>query len=166
MILFLYSEIAKLLSEGFDEQNERLWVDLDRGQLEDPEAFESIIVPAVLVNFQRGIEWKKLGQRTELGETTFSLKVVMMLDEPTFNIEGININLEKLITEDKVHAIVSQQKGVMRTGTRAYAVRTYYVVEHRYIVTVDYEPTSITKPLGNLSLELNKSIRKDENLLF
>jgi hypothetical protein len=31
MILFLYSEIAKLLSEGFDEQNERLWVDLDRG---------------------------------------------------------------------------------------------------------------------------------------
>jgi hypothetical protein len=71
MILFLYSEIAKLLSEGFDEQNERLWVDLDRGQLEDPEAFESIIVPAVLVNFQRGIEWKKLGQRTELGETTF-----------------------------------------------------------------------------------------------
>lgn len=166
MILFLYSEIAKLLSEGFDEQNERLWVDLDRGQLEDPEAFESIIVPAVLVNFQRGIEWKKLGQRTELGETTFSLKVVMMLDEPTFNVEQININLEKLITEDKVHAIVSQQNGVMRTGTRAYAVRTYYVVEHRYIVTVDYEPTSITKPLGNLSLELNKSIRKDENPLF
>ncbi|MGX7686802.1 hypothetical protein ACWA1C_06520 [Flectobacillus roseus] len=166
MILFLYSEIAKLLSEGFDEQNERLWVDLDRGQLEDPESFESIIVPAVLVNFQRGIEWKKLGQRTELGETTFSLKVVMMLDEPTFNVDQININLEKLITEDKVHAIVSQQKGIMRTGTRAYPVRTYYVVEHRYIVTVDYEPTSITTPLGNLSLELDKSIRKDENPLF
>jgi hypothetical protein len=54
----------------------------------------------------------------------------------------------------------------MRTGTRAYAVRTYYVVEHRYVVTVDYEPTSITKPLRNLSLELNKSIRKDENPLL
>jgi hypothetical protein len=90
----------------------------------------------------------------------------MMLDEPTFNVDQININLEKLITEDKVHAIVSQQKGIMRTGTRAYSVRTYYVVEHRYIVTVDYEPTSITTPLGNLSLELNKSIRKDENPLF
>lgn len=159
MILYLYSELSKIISEGFQNEEKKLWIDLDKGQLEDPESFESLIVPAVLINLQKGIDWKQLGQRNEIGDATFSIKIVMMLSEPTFNIQGVNINLTKLVLEDKIHTIISNQK-IMRNGTRAYSVGTYYVVEHRYVMSVDYVPISTTKPLSDLSLELNHSVKK------
>lgn len=156
MILYLYSEIAKLLTQQLP--NESLWIDLDRGQLEDPESFESLIIPAILVNMPQ-IEWQTLGQRNQIGDTTFTLKVVISLPEPTYNINNVNINLEAITIEDRIHKAITAA-GIMRTGTRSYPVSTYFVIEHRYMTTTDYVSTTITKPLGDLSLQTNSQLIK------
>ncbi len=140
MILSLYQEIGNELAEIESLQ----WVDLDKGQLENPGLYDSLLSPSVLINFEAGIEWKELARSNQSGEALVTLKIVITLPQST-HIKPSTINQSQqslkdaLSIEDIVHNKIIRN-GVNRTFTKSYQSGTFYVTEHTYAIMYGYEP--------------------------
>lgn len=142
MILSLYQEIGTELSEIEQLQ----WIDLDKGQLENPSAFESLLSPAVLIGFENGIEWQELARSKQTGIALVSIKIVVTLPQSTHikpNTTDLNPNdlTSTLGIEDIVHNKFILNKGATRTFTKSYYSGSFYVTEHTYSIAYGYEPT-------------------------
>ncbi|WP_080058307.1 hypothetical protein [Spirosoma aerolatum] len=131
------------------------WIDIDKGQLDKPEQYNSIIVPGVLIG-QVDVPWEQLAGNNQVGDGLFTVKTIFRLPaqtsltDPTFS-----KNLSALQLADEVGDAILGVPGVTRrTRTRQYAVDTFYVVEETYLgrftsgpsytekqVTVDINPT-------------------------
>jgi hypothetical protein len=103
MIYELYTEIAEVISDKLDSIR---WSDLDRGQLQHPEHFESLVLPCVLICLKDGIAWQSLTQGHQFGEADLSLKIVVRLPEPIYFNERYNKNNDVLKIEDDVHQLI------------------------------------------------------------
>ncbi len=141
MILALYQEIANELAP-LEQLN---WIDLDKGQLQKTGQFESLICPAVLINFENGIDWEELARSHQSGVASVNVKVAVILPhstqvKPAPTNQPQEIFEDILIIEDIVHNKLVLTKGVTRTNTKSYYSGTFYVTEHTYDVPYGYEP--------------------------
>lgn len=111
------------------------WIDLDKGQLENPEMFHSIITPGVLIGTS-DVEWKPTTQRNYIGDGTITVKIVFTLPHQTNLLNPLlSSGLEILGLADDVEAATFSVVGVKSlTNTRDYPVTgtTFYVVEHTF----------------------------------
>lgn len=141
MILALYQEIANELAP-LEQVN---CIDLDKGQLEKTGQFESLLCPAVLINFEDGIDWDELARSRQSGVASVTIKVAVTLPHST-HVKPAPVNQteqslnDALLVEDIVHNKLILTKGVIRTKTRSYYSGTFYVTEHLYDVPYGYEP--------------------------
>lgn len=159
MILKIYSEIGKILSDSLPEKE--LWIDLDRGQLKNQKQFESLILPSVLINFENGIDWESLQQKNQLGKAVITLKIILRLPEPLYLNNRYNNNLEALELENDVHLAFIGHSNADRIATKGYSVDTLYVVEHTYTTDFDYKPpVQQTKHYRDLNLKTTLQVQK------
>lgn len=141
MILALYQEIANELAP-LEQLN---WIDLDKGQLEKTGQFESILSPAVLIDFQNGIDWVELARSHQSGVASVTIKVAVTLPQSTHvkpapaNQTEQSLN-DTLLVEDIVHNKLVLTKDVIRTNTKSYYTGTFFVTEHTYDMPYGYEP--------------------------
>lgn len=158
MIFEFYTHVAEVLTSEIEELQ---WADLDRGQLEYPEHFESLILPAVLINLSEGIGWQSLTQGKQIGEVDVSLKIVVRLPEPIYYNSRISNNNEALQIENVVHQTVYNKMRWQRVGTKSYpASKTYFVVEHFYKASLDYTPNPpLRKPLSDFQTDINIQLK-------
>lgn len=141
MILALYQEIANELAP-LEQLN---WIDLDKGQLEKTSQFESILSPAVLIDFQNGIDWEELARGRQSGVASVTIKVAVTLPQST-HVKPTPINQteqslnDALLVEDIVHNKLILTKDATRTNTKSYYSGTFFVTEHTYDMPYGYEP--------------------------
>lgn len=158
MLYDFYTHVAQTVS---DEIEEIRWIDLDRGQLEYPEHFESLVLPCVLINISDGVSWQGLTNGGQIGEVDVSLKTVIRLPEPIYHNARFNNNNDALSIENDVHKAAHVKLRWQRVGTKAYpASKTYFVVEHFYKTSLDYklgEP--VRKKLSELQKEFDFQIK-------
>jgi hypothetical protein len=157
MILETLQDIKQACSAIVDLQ----MIDLDRGQLDSPEDYESILQPALLV-VGPDIDWQELNHGNQSGTSIFGTKTVVRLPQHTAfmlgseaqhqHLEALSSeNLNELLIEDAIHQEIIKIPGVVRIRTREYPVDTFWVVEHTYEHTLGYEniPRYQTKTLTN-----------------
>lgn len=145
MILLLTTEIQKLVQQHVPDIRH---VDIDRGQLEDPEAYESIIQPAVLVGIPK-IAWSERTHQHQDGDMNFYTKTIIQLPNHThlfpatqeIPTEFWQQNQNILYIEDAVHQAVTELDGIVRMASSYYNERTFFVIEHVYNVSVYYDRT-------------------------
>lgn len=151
MILETYYGLAEAIMNITGVQS----IDLDKGQLEAPEQFESILQPGILINLP-DIQYQQLTAGKQYADMNFSLKTVVRLPNHTHIYAGASVlkpdNLAELLIEDAVHQAIVKLPGCVRTATKSYPVLTWYVVEHFYQVPGNYTPEPRYQPhiLGQL----------------
>jgi len=147
MLYHLIQDLNRLLRAELPEI--RL-IDFDRGQLQKPERYESILQPAVLLGIPN-INWRELAKRNQEGDMTFVTKTIVRLPHDTFLYNDLPIeqnaaldaniaeNVNELMLEDAVHQQITTLEGVCRTRSAFYFVNTFFVAEHTYGGYVYYE---------------------------
>ena len=125
------------------------WIDLDKGQLEDPEIFNSIVVPGVLVG-NADIEWSQLAGGYQQGQGMVTIKTIIRLPAQTHLTDPLAFkNLKDLALADDVRAAVLSIPGVLsRASTKEYSVLTYYVVEETFLTLFKSGPTYTQKTVS------------------
>lgn len=125
-----YQTIANILRT---ECPALIWIDLDRGQLDSPEAFNSIAPPAALIDFT-AIDWLPGTGGNETGTGQVTVKTVVNMPFQTNHLNPLSGDeLKQMMIADDVHIVLSQAKEIgARTKTLAYQIRTFYVIEHTY----------------------------------
>lgn len=124
-------------------------IDLDRGQLEAPELYESLLQPALLVGIP-SINWMELSHGNQEGDMRFYTKTAVRLpqhqhfyldsesDHPHLE-ELTDENKNALLIEDALHQKIIKIPGVWRENSFFSFSGTFFVVEHRYCQGVHYE---------------------------
>ncbi|MEZ0611945.1 hypothetical protein ACAW74_25760 [Fibrella sp. WM1] len=118
------------------------WVDLDKGQLDNPDKFNSLIPPALLIG-QTDLTWSQLAGRNQLGKGTVTTKTVLTLPTAThISHPTAQDNLAKLTIADRVRATILSVPGVMsRLTTREYSSGSFFVVEETFEVAFKSGPS-------------------------
>jgi hypothetical protein len=119
------------------------WLDWDKGQLEEPEKFNSIIVPGVLVD-PSAIEWEELGKGFQLGIGPITVKLVTLLPAQTHAGDPLlELNLVALQQAEELHAAIISSSGVLRRvgSPKPYWVNTFFVIEQTYDFRYNYQPS-------------------------
>ena len=129
-MLSTYIQIAQAIK---DKVPGIAWFDLDKGQLEKPDAFNSVIVPGVLIG-QADIEWSDLVSRNQQGIGTITVKTAFTLPAQTNLLDPlVTENLKVLELADDVDVAVRLTRGIAsRTATKEYVAGPFYVVEQTY----------------------------------
>ena len=161
MILQLLLSLKAILPEAVTELN---MLDLDRDQLEDPTAFESLLFPCVLVGIP-GIAWQELNNGNQTGDMSFTTKTIVQLPHnlafySAANPAGFDAlqaeNESVLEIEESVHQAIISNTMAVRTNTREYPFNmngsSLWVTEHTYDRPVMYQNipkyTPKTTPTG------------------
>ncbi len=118
------------------------WFDLDKGQLQNPEAFNTIILPGVLIG-QADIEWSQLAGGHQQGQGTITVKTILRLPAQTHLTDPLlQDNLLAMTLADQVNTATLATPGILsRTNSKDYPVGTYHVVEQTYIGVFKDGPT-------------------------
>lgn len=141
MIFDILYRLRTVLSEQVPDI---LMLDLDRGQLEQPEAFESLLFPAVLVGIPN-ISWTEKIHGNQDGDVLFTVKTCVLLPHNVafYNQQSPDTyellqdeNASILLLEDAVHQQVTKHAPPFRVSSRYYYVNlngsTVWVTEHTY----------------------------------
>ena len=129
-MLSTYQQLAQAIHEGVPDIN---WLDIDKGQLENPEAFNSLIVPAVLIG-QAEIEWTDLLTHNQQGVGNIVISTVFRLPGQTHLLDPLLAqHLKTLELADDVDRVARQFRGVVsRTRSRDYVAGPFFVTEQTY----------------------------------
>lgn len=121
-------------------------IDFDRGQLDHPHLYESILQPAVLVGLLP-VSWQNLQHNHQQGQATFYTKTIVRLPQnhayyadpqfQDFDTLGQD-NITELLIEDIIHQAIIQLPTAIRTRTLQYVVHTFFVTEHHYDIALHY----------------------------
>ncbi|MGA0556546.1 hypothetical protein ACO2Q8_07845 [Larkinella sp. VNQ87] len=125
------------------------WLDWEKGQLDEPERFNSIVTPGVLVD-PSAIEWEELGKSHQLGFGPLTVKLVTMLPAQTYALDPtVSENAKAQEMADKLHGTLIKTPGIIRrTGNaRPYWVSTFFVIEQTYEFRYTFDPCIPTAPL-------------------
>ena len=145
----IYQQIAQLINTHAPEAG---FVDLDKGQLDRPEDFDTLI-PCVLVSAPE-TNWEDLRGGNQDGEGSIVVRWLFHLPTRTHPDDPLlSQSAEALKYADTIHEVVMRQPDVLRrTRTRRYHAANLppnvYVVETTYAIRETYcrPVSSITKP--------------------
>ena len=143
-MLSTYKEVAEIIHKKVKQIN---WIDLDKGQLDEPERFESLIVPAVLIG-QSEIEWADLTSRFQQGTGMITVKTCFVLPAHTqLTAPHLTKQIEKMYdTADQVREAVLTTPGIMsRVKSSDYPTDRYYVIEESFSTVFKCGPEFTTK---------------------
>jgi hypothetical protein len=138
--------LLKTLKESLKSVPDLRMIDFDRGQLNKPEDYESVLQPAVLVGIPV-IDWKDIARSHQDGDGTFYTKTVVRLPQnnayytsPEFlQFDDLTEeNLNELLIEDAIHQEIIKLDSVVRVRTQQYPFRTFFVTEHTYTYSLRY----------------------------
>ncbi|WP_080058966.1 hypothetical protein [Spirosoma aerolatum] len=148
-----YSTIAEAIKKQVKVLR---WFDLDKGQLDDPERYNSIITPGILIGNSE-ITWSQGSSRAQIGDGTVTVKLVLRLPAQTHLTEPLLFeNLKALELGDSIDDAVQNVPGVLsRTKYRDYPVDSFYVVEQTFLVQYKKERTYSLK---TVSLKINPQL--------
>ena len=137
------------------------WIDLDKGQLEDPERFNSIGVPGVLIG-QSEIDWQQLGAGQQQGTGTLTVKVVLRLPTQTHLTDPLlQDSLKELELGDQINTAVLSVPGIKTLAHYSdYPEGTFYVLEHTYQVSFKRGPGITYK---TVNVQLNPQLHNPNN---
>ncbi len=164
-------ELLKNIKAAISGLTEVRMIDFDRGQLEAPEKYESLLQPALLVGIPE-VDWRNIAHNHQDGDGTFYTKTVVRLPHnnafyttPEFSDfdDLTEDNLNELLIEDAIHQEVVKLNSVMRVRTQEYISGTFFVTEHtysyaeRYTLKPRYKPptTAITPGINIILDKLN-----------
>ncbi|MEA5461567.1 hypothetical protein VB796_21045 [Arcicella sp. LKC2W] len=137
MIIQAFREIRAALQEVEGLH----YIDLDRGQLENPSKFSTPMSSStVLIDFLDGIDWKSVLKNTQRGECVFAVKIAVRLPDEQFIEHDLEQDLDALEIAEEVNVAIIAMGGMNRIKTIAYPKATLFVIEHQYITGFDYEP--------------------------
>lgn len=116
-------------------------IDLDKGQLDDPEAFESIQTPGILIGHS-DITWS--GNQ---GDGTVTVKLVLRLPTRTHITDPLlDESLSELALAGDVDSAVTDVPGVLISiKTSDYPSGTFYVVEQTYPLSLVRQSSYVKK---------------------
>ena len=148
-----------------DNIAEILWIDRDKGQLENPEKFHSIIVPGLLLNFGT-IDWKSETKNNQYGEGSVTTKLIFRLPVATYTVEngadGTLMDYEEFeAISEALHQTVTSFPGVgVRRSGGDHFTSEFYVCEQTYDFTVAYYhcPITIPKPAPKIEGEISHTV--------
>ncbi len=154
-MLDTYNLLARHLREGLPQL---AWIDLDKGQLTDPRPHHSLVSPALLINMGT-VSWEELGQNTQIGSATITLKLAFVLasethaDDPNLTDSVAQLELAERLHRRAITSLVLTQ----RTATLTQVVGSYYVIEQAYLaqLTAGQLPGYLTVPV-TLATHLTK----------
>jgi len=129
-MLSTYVQIAGTIGEQVKQIR---WIDLDKGQLDDPTKFHSLITPSVLIGCS-DIEWLPLSRGLYQGQGTITVKTIFNLGVPTNMLDPNLIKgLEILELADQVNQATLSVPGIKSlANSKDYPVLTFFVVENTY----------------------------------
>lgn len=140
---------------------EILWIDRDKGQLEKPESFHSIIVPGVLIDFDT-VSWNGQTRGNQEGEGSVTIKLIFRLPKATHENAHWNEHEEIELLSDCIYEIASSHINIgSRRSSKDYFTNEFYVYEQTFdlILYQTKNVRTITKPnpeiKGTLSHTLN-----------
>lgn len=138
-MFYTYLTLGRACQQGVPDL---VYIDLDKGQLDDPDAFNSLTLPALLIG-QTDLDWSQLANRSRLGVGIVTTKTVVRLPAHTFlSHPAAAAHLLTLDVAERVEAVLLEQPGVTTcTNTKEYASGPYYVVEQTYAVSYKTGPT-------------------------
>lgn len=124
------------------------WIDRDKGQLDNPEAFHSLLVPALLLGFGP-VEWEGLSRGRQLGQLSLTVSLVTRLPPATHHPRPLGeydhaADLAAALHQALATCIVVKD----RRASRDYFTPEFYVMETTYDMTVGHAlpPRTIPKP--------------------
>ncbi|RIV21371.1 hypothetical protein DYU11_18365 [Fibrisoma montanum] len=125
-----------------------LWFDLDKGQVENPENFNSLIVPAVLIGTSE-VDWKNLRGLSQEGDGKITVKLVLRLSHQTHLTDPLLLaNLKDIELANEINLAVSQVPGVVgRRHSNDYPAGMFYVVEQIYDCSFKFGPNLKAVPV-------------------
>lgn len=149
-MIVAYLEIGQAIK---DQVKAIKWIDIDKGQLDNPESFNSIIVPGVLIGLA-DITWSQLAGRYQQGEGTIIVKTVFVLPAQTHLTDPMaKQSLKILAISEDVSEAVSSVPGILsRIKTKEYPSVTYYVIEETFLAVFKSGPTFTQK---TVALQIN-----------
>ncbi|GAB3734983.1 hypothetical protein [Spirosoma lituiforme] len=141
-----YFTIAQAIKKLANQIN---WIDLDKDQLDNPELYNSIITPGILIGHSE-LEWSQLAGRNQLGNGTVTVKLVVRLPGQTHLTDPFIVeNLKSLDLSDLVNQAVLSVPGVLsRVRSLDYPSGTYYVFEQTYMTQFKSSPTITQKTVS------------------
>lgn len=118
-----------------------LTIDLDKGQLDDPQSFESIMTPGILIGHS-DITWS--GNQ---GEGSVTVKLILRLPSRTHISDPlIDESLSDLSLAGDVDSAVTDVPGVLSSEKYSdYPSGTFYVVEQTYPISLVRGPSYVRK---------------------
>lgn len=137
------------------------WIDRDKGQLEKPENFDSILCPGVLLEFSE-VDWIATTRSNQAGICQMTVKLVFTLPPATF--EGANWDAYaefELISARLYEALNTNPTMKDRRSSRDYHTAHFFVAEQVFEIEV-YQVTEIriiNKPLPQIQATLNLPIQ-------
>jgi hypothetical protein len=153
-----FRQIAAYIREKVAPIN---WIDRDKGQLEKPTKFNSIITPGALISFS-DVSWEGLTRGNQIGLCKITVKLIFPL--PVATHEGAQwsdyTEFEDL-SRDVFEALSSHKDAGDRRGSSDYYTDEFYVCEQTFDFTVYESKTvnTILKPApeieGTLSTTIN-----------
>jgi|GEM_PF-6841167 len=154
-MLNTYLEIGQHI---FDMMPEIEWIDRDKGQIDHEEEFNSILCPAVLLDFGE-TNWTGLSRGNQLGDLTITTKLIFVKPGETFTRDNNPLQEYAVFNAlaDKLHQVVGQLEYVHeRRRSSDYFTKYWYVIEQQYDLEVNYEVPirTIPKPVPTISTNI------------
>lgn len=139
-------QLLQLIKQEIKDIPALRMIDFDRGQMNNPQRFESIIQPAVLVGIPR-INWEEKSKGQQDGDMLFYTKTIVRLPqhqqfytkaEYEHSIVLDQESMTMIEIEDEIHQKISNIPGVFRTATSFDFIDTFFQVQHTYTLPVEY----------------------------
>lgn len=123
-----------------------LWIDRDKGQLENPEAFHSLQLPALLLDLGE-VAWEGLSRGSQQGMLTLTVKLVFRLPVATYQGRPLDEYTEMSELTALVHQALTECLMVReRRSSRDYFTAEFYVMEQAYDMAISYTVPAKTIP--------------------
>ena len=138
------------------------WIDRDRGQLQDPERFNTLLTPAVLLDFSE-VEWTGRTRGSQAGAGTLTVQLVTLLPSSTHYTPTSPVHLydSAVLLADQLHKTLANHASVGdRTSIKDEFTELYYVISQAYELRLYYEEPirTMPKPYPDISATLNLPI--------
>ena len=140
-----------------------LWIDRDKGQLDNPAAFHSLQIPALLLEMGE-VTWEGLSRGDQRGQLTLTVKLVFRLPAATYRQRPLAEYDEMAQLTDQVHQTLGTSLMVKdRRSTRDYFTPEFYVMEQSYDMVIGYTVPirTIDKPAPDIQATLKLPLNND-----
>lgn len=153
-----YRHIAKHIRTNLPEI---VWIDRDKGQLQNPENFHSIQIPGCLLDFNQ-VQWDGMNGIDQSGFCSLTVSLVFRMPPFTYtepdlqyDLTGDYDNYEEL-NERLYETIMKHPALGVRRSSRDYFTGEFYVTEQVYDCRLEYKQKqrTIAKPAPSIQANI------------